>query len=41
MTRGGVSQVTGKPILADNGYGVNGSSSGHDSAWDSATLSSV
>ena len=36
MTWAGVSQVTGKPILADTGYGVNGSSSGHDSAWDNA-----
>jgi hypothetical protein len=34
MTWAGVSQVTGKPILADTGYGVNGSSAGHDSAWD-------
>jgi len=37
MTWAGVSQATGKPILADTGYGVNGSSSGHDAAWDSAT----
>jgi hypothetical protein len=34
MTWGGVSQVTGKPILADTGYGVNGSSAGPDTAWD-------
>ena len=37
MTWAGVSQVTGKPILADTGYGVNGSSTGHDDAWDSPT----
>ncbi|HVT10594.1 MAG TPA: hypothetical protein VHO67_24205, partial [Polyangia bacterium] len=37
MTWAGVSQATGKPILADTGYGVNGSSSGPDAAWDSAT----
>ena len=35
MTWGGVNQATGKPILADTGYGVNGSSSGPDAAWDS------
>ena len=34
MTWAGVSQATGKPILADTGYGVNGTSAGHDSAWD-------
>jgi hypothetical protein len=34
MTWRGVSQVTGKPILADTGYGVNGSSAGPDAAWD-------
>ena len=34
MTWAGVSQVTGKPILADTGYGVNGASAGHDSNWD-------
>jgi hypothetical protein len=37
MTWAGVSAATGKPILADTGYGVNGSSSGPDAAWDSAT----
>ena len=37
MTWAGVSQATGKPILADTGYGVNGSSSGPDAAWDSAS----
>jgi len=34
MTWAGVSQVTGKPIMADTGYGVNGSSAGPDMAWD-------
>ncbi len=34
MTWAGVSKVTGKPILADTGYGVNGSSAGHDPNWD-------
>jgi hypothetical protein len=34
MTWAGVHQVTGKPILADTGYGVNGSSTGHDPNWD-------
>ena len=37
MTWGGVNQVTGKPILADTGYGVNGSPAGPDAAWDSPT----
>jgi hypothetical protein len=37
MTWAGVSAATGKPILADTGYGVNGSSSGPDAAWDSAS----
>jgi hypothetical protein len=37
MTWAGVSQVTGKPILADTGYGANGSSAGPDPAWDSPT----
>jgi hypothetical protein len=27
--------VTGKPILADTGYGVAGTSTGHDAQWDS------
>jgi hypothetical protein len=36
MTWAGVHQVTGKPILADTGYGVNGSSAGPDPAWDNA-----
>jgi hypothetical protein len=34
MTWAGVHQVTGKPILADTGYGINGSSAGPDPAWD-------
>jgi hypothetical protein len=34
MTWAGVHRASGKPILADTGYGVNGSSAGHDSAWD-------
>jgi hypothetical protein len=37
MTWAGVSHATGKPILADTGYGFNGSSAGPDPAWDSAT----
>jgi hypothetical protein len=36
MTWAGVSRVTGKPILADTGYGVGGMSAGHDASWDSA-----
>jgi len=36
MTWAGVSAVTGKPILADTGYGVNGSSAGPDPNWDAA-----
>ena len=34
MTWAGVHQVTGKPILADTGYGVAGSPTGHDPKWD-------
>jgi hypothetical protein len=34
MTWAGVNQVTGKPILADTGYGANGVSAGPDPAWD-------
>ncbi|NLE88129.1 MAG: hypothetical protein GX607_17225 [Myxococcales bacterium] len=34
MTWAGVSQATGKPILADTGYGANGVSAGHDANWD-------
>ena len=37
MTWAGVNQVTGKPILADTGYGVGGSPSGPDPAWDNVT----
>jgi len=36
MTWRGVSEVTGKPILADTGYGVNGASAGPDPAWNDA-----
>ena len=35
MTWAGLFQVTSKPILADTGYGANGTSAGHDAAWDS------
>jgi hypothetical protein len=34
MTWAGVHQVTGKPILADTGYGVAGSPTGPDPKWD-------
>jgi hypothetical protein len=34
MTWAGVGQVTGKPLLADTGYGANGVSAGHDANWD-------
>jgi hypothetical protein len=34
MTWAGVSQVTGKAVLADTGYGANGVSAGHDANWD-------
>ncbi len=37
MTWAGVSTVTGKPILADTGYGANGVSAGPDPNWDSVT----
>ena len=37
MTWAGVSAASGKPVLADTGYGVNGSSEGHDSDWDNPT----
>jgi hypothetical protein len=37
MTWAGVNAVTGKPILADTGYGVNGSAAGPDPAWDNPT----
>ena len=36
MTWAGVSDVTGKAILADTGYGAAGVSAGHDPHWDSA-----
>jgi hypothetical protein len=34
MTWAGVRMVTGKPILADTGYGAAGASAGHDALWD-------
>ena len=34
MTWAGVRSVTGKPILADTGYGAAGQSAGHDAQWD-------
>ncbi len=37
MTWAGVRNASGKPVLADTGYGVNGSSAGHDAAWDSVS----
>jgi hypothetical protein len=37
MTWAGVSQVTGKGILADTGYGAAGVSAGHDANWDNVT----
>jgi hypothetical protein len=36
MTWAGLSQVTGKPILADTGYGANGSAAGEDPLWNMA-----
>jgi hypothetical protein len=37
MTWAGVRQATGKPILADTGYGAAGQSAGHDAQWDVVT----
>jgi hypothetical protein len=37
MTWAGVHQVTGKPILADTGYGASGVSAGPDPNWDDPT----
>ncbi|MET0390250.1 MAG: hypothetical protein ABW321_30040 [Polyangiales bacterium] len=37
MTWGGVHQATGKPVLADTGYGVNGRSEGEDPIWNDPT----
>jgi hypothetical protein len=37
MTWSGVSGVSGKPILADTGYGANGAPAGHDANWDNPT----
>ncbi|HMJ50879.1 MAG TPA: hypothetical protein VK540_02355 [Polyangiaceae bacterium] len=34
MTWAGVHRVTGKPILADTGYGAAGAPTGHDAQWD-------
>jgi hypothetical protein len=36
MTWAGVHRVTGKPILADTGYGAAGSPTGYDPQWDIA-----
>ncbi|HEX3772934.1 MAG TPA: hypothetical protein VHV51_00650 [Polyangiaceae bacterium] len=36
MTWSGLNQVTGKPILADTGYGANGQAAGEDPLWDMA-----
>jgi hypothetical protein len=36
MTWAGVHQATGKPILADTGYGASGRPAGHDPDWDVA-----
>jgi hypothetical protein len=35
MTWKSVHDLTKKPIIADDGYGVAGSSTGHDAGWDS------
>jgi hypothetical protein len=34
MTWAGVHRVTGKPIIADTGYGAAGAPTGHDAQWD-------
>jgi hypothetical protein len=34
MTWSGVSMASGKPVLADTGYGVNGRSEGPDAVWN-------
>ena len=34
MTWATLHQASGKPILADTGYGAGGGSAGHDAAWD-------
>lgn len=34
MTWAGVHRVTGKPIIADTGYGAAGAPMGHDAEWD-------
>ncbi|HTA88471.1 MAG TPA: hypothetical protein VK745_02805 [Polyangiaceae bacterium] len=37
MTWAGLNMVTGKPILADTGYGADGSAAGEDPLWDMAS----
>lgn len=37
MTWNNAHSITGKPILADCGYGVGGTKDGHHSEWDNAT----
>jgi len=37
MTWRSIYQLTGKPILADDGYGAAGTPTFHDATWDSAT----
>ena len=34
MTWKAIHALTGKPIIADDGYGVAGASTGHDITWD-------
>lgn len=34
VTWAGISQLSGKPIIADDGYGTGGGSTGHDNTWD-------
>jgi hypothetical protein len=36
MTWKSIHELTGKPILADDGYGAAGGSTGHDATWDDA-----
>jgi hypothetical protein len=37
MTWKQIHDLTGKPIMADTGYGVAGGSTGHDATWDSVS----
>jgi hypothetical protein len=37
MTWKSIHDLTHKPIIADDGYGVAGASTGHDATWDSPT----